>query len=158
MKNDVLRKELVALLSRAQAHAMPDKVFAQVRPELRHKRPPGASHSVWEVLEHMRLAQHDILRYVVDPSWESPSFPEGYWPDPKVEPDDAAWSKAVAGFQADLKALVGLAQDAGIDLTAPLPHAPKHTTLRELLIAADHNAYHAGQAVEIRRALGNWPE
>jgi DinB superfamily len=156
MKTDVLRKEVVALLSRAQAHAMPDKVFDKVAPRLRHARPPGASHSVWEVLGHMRLAQEDILRYMTDPSWDSPSFPEGYWPDPKVEPDESAWSGAVGGFRADLAALVKIAQDPGIDLTAPLPHAPKHTYLRELLIVGDHNAYHAGQVVEIRRALGDW--
>jgi uncharacterized damage-inducible protein DinB len=156
MKTDVLRKEVVALLNRPQAHAMPDKVFAKVPSKLRHVRPPGASHSVWEVLEHMRRAQEDILRYVVDPSWKSPPFPEGYWPDPKAAPDEAAWSEATTRFQADLEALIELAQDPDVDLTAPLPHAKKHTYLRELLLVADHNAYHAGQVVEIRRSLGDW--
>jgi uncharacterized damage-inducible protein DinB len=156
MNDAALRKEVVALLTRPQAHAMPDKVFAKVPSKLRHARPDGASHSVWEVLEHMRLAQEDILRYVVDPDWKSPSFPEGYWPDPKVAPDERAWLEATARFQADLEALVDVARDPEIDLTAPLPHAPKHTYLRELLLVADHNAYHSGQVVEIRRALGNW--
>lgn len=157
MQSGVLRRELVALLTRAQAHAMPEKVFAKVAAHLRHVRPAGATHSVWEVLEHMRLAQEDILRYVLDPSWESPAFPQGYWPDPETAPDEAAWARSVAAFQKDLQALCALAQDERIDLTAPLLHAPKHTCLRELLIAADHNAYHAGQVVELRRAMGDWP-
>jgi len=157
MKDAALRREVVSLLSRAQAHAMPDKVFARVPAALRHVRPPGGAHSLWEVLEHMRIAQEDILRYVVDPKWESPSFPDGYWPDPSGKPGEGAWSRSLSAFEADLQSLVGVAEDPETDLTAPLPHAPKHTCLRELLLVADHNAYHAGQAVEIRRALGDWP-
>jgi uncharacterized damage-inducible protein DinB len=157
MKHDVLRRELVALLSRAQAHALPEAVFAKVPPELRHARPPGGAHSLWEVLEHLRIAQHDILRYVLEPGWESPPFPDGYWPDPAAAPDETAWSESLGAFEADRGRLVELARDPEVDLTAALPHAPKHTYLRELLVVADHNAYHAGQAVEIRRALGDWP-
>jgi uncharacterized damage-inducible protein DinB len=156
MKTDTLRKEVVALLTRAQAHAMPDTVFANVPHRLRHARPPGGSHSVWEVLEHMRLAQEDILRYALEKDWRSPAWPEGYWPDPAVTPDATAWAGALAAFQADLKAAVRLARNPKIDLTRPIPHAKKHTYLRELLLIADHNAYHAGQVVEIRRALGDW--
>ena len=147
----------MALLTRAQAHPMPERVFADLDPRLRHERPDGAEHSVWELLEHLRLAQEDILQYVLDPAWDSPRFPEGYWPDPAQPPDEAAWAGSLAGFQKDLQALVALARDERIDLTAKLPHAPQHTYLRELLIAADHNAYHAGQVVDVRRALGAWP-
>ena len=157
MPQDVLRRTLVELLLSPLAHVMPERAFDGVRPELRYLRPPGREHSLWELLEHMRLAQEDILRYCLDPGWTSPAFPEGYWPAPGLVPAEGAWTQTRAGFEKDLKAVVALVRDPGVDLASALPHAPKHTYLREVLLVADHNAYHAGQAVELRRALGDWP-
>lgn len=157
MPNNTLRRALVDLLTRPQAHALPEQAFADVRPELRRIRPAGSPHSLWELLEHMRLAQHDILRYATDPAWVSPAFPEGYWPDSAAPAGEHAWEKAWAEFESDLQAVVALVENPDVDLGASLPHAPQHTYLRQVLLVADHNAYHAGQAVQIRQTLGDWP-
>ena len=104
----------------------------------------------------MRIAQEDILRYTLDPEWRSPQWPEGYWPDPRKKLTPAMWTSTVKRFFADLEQVKSLVRDRKIDLTAPIPHGEGRTYLREVLLAADHNAYHAGQIVLIRRLLGDW--
>ena len=104
----------------------------------------------------MRLAQEDILRYTLDASWTSPEWPSGYWPDPKLKVTDAVWSRTVEGFRRDLEAVCALAQDPGRDLTARIPHGEGRTYLRQVLLVADHNAYHTAHILAVRKLLGGW--
>jgi hypothetical protein len=118
----------------------------------------GLPHTGWQLLEHMRLAQWDILEFSRNAKHVSPEFPEGYWPETPVPPDDAAWKKSVREFQQDLQAMIALVKNPETDLFARLPHSEGQTILREALLIADHNAYHLGQIVDLRRALESWPE
>jgi hypothetical protein len=152
-----LRGALAELLDGRSAHVDPRKALEGVTPALRARRPAPDVHSVWEELEHMRLAQEDILRYTVDPSWRSPMWPEGYWPEPADEVSDEAWDASVTAFFRDLDELKQLATDSSVDLTAAIPHGKNgHTPLREILLVADHNAYHLGELVQARKLLKNW--
>jgi uncharacterized damage-inducible protein DinB len=158
MKDSVLRENLVELLRGGHAHVSPEKALANVNPELRSARPAEGMHSVWEELEHIRIAQEDILRYTLDSSWKSPEWPSGYWPAKLENLTEELWSASVSSFFADLEELIGIAQDEGRDLTANIPHGEGRTYLRQILLVADHNAYHFGQLVQTRKALGDWPE
>jgi hypothetical protein len=155
MDDTVLREALAGLLLKGQAHVAPKKALSGLDPGLRGKRPAPEVHSVWEELEHMRLAQEDILRYTLDPSWKSPAFPDGYWPS-RAEPTDEEWAASVRRFEADLDETVALARDPARDLTAAIPHGEGRTYLRQVLLVADHNAYHLGQIVQTRKRLGAW--
>ncbi len=106
----------------------------------------------------MRIAQWDILRFSVDPGHASPEFPRGYWPEGDAPPDPSAWDRTVAAFRADLAAMIDLVADPKTDLLAPIPHGQGQTILREALLVADHNAYHIGQLITVRRLLGAWHE
>lgn len=157
MNDSILRQNLVSLLRGGQAHATADQALNGVTPELRNVRPANGEHSVWEEFEHMRLAQEDILRYTVDASWVSPSFPDGYWPKAEEDVTEETWTKSVAAFFADLEEVIKLAENPNVNLTAEIPHGEGgHTYLREILLVADHNAYHLGQIVQTRKALGDW--
>jgi hypothetical protein len=155
MDDQVLRLALLQLLTGGHAHVTAEKALAGLDPGLRGRRPKPEVHSVWEELEHMRTAQEDILRYTLDPAWTSPEFPEGYWPA-RAEPTEAMWSSAVSRFRADLNELSGLVRDPKRDLTAKIPHGEGRTYLRQVLLVADHNAYHLGQIVQARKLLGAW--
>jgi uncharacterized damage-inducible protein DinB len=157
MDERALRHEIVNLLRKGQAHVTVAKALAGLEPRLRHVRPGPRLHSVWEELEHMRIAQEDILRYTLDPAWKSPEFPRGYWPPEGVAPTETMWESSVACFEADLGLVVGLAEDVARDLTAEIPHGEGRTYLRQILLVADHNAYHAGEIVQARKLLGAWP-
>jgi hypothetical protein len=159
MDESVVRQSLVDLLTKDQAHVGARKALAGVRPEHRHTRPRPEEHSVWEQLEHLRIAQEDILRYTldVDASWRSPEWPSGYWPAPGATVSEAAWAASLAGFFAGLEETVALARNPAVDLTAPIPHGEGRTYLRQVLLIADHNAYHLAQLVAARKALGDWP-
>ncbi len=156
MNEAALRKDLVELLQGGQAHLTVQEALKGLRPELRHLRPASGLHSVWEELEHMRIAQQDILRYTLDPSWSSPPWPDGYWPASSENLSAEAWQATVSGFLSDLEEVIKLAQDRELELTAEIPHGEGRTYLRQLLLVADHNAYHLGQIVQIRKALGDW--
>lgn len=157
MNDSILRQTLVDLLRGGQAHAAAQQALDGINPALRTKRPVTGGHSVWEELEHMRLAQEDILRYTVDAAWVSPPFPEGYWPQASAHVTDEMWAASVAAFFADLEQVIQLAQNPDVDLTAEIPHGEGgHSYLREILLVADHNAYHLGQLVLTRKALGDW--
>jgi hypothetical protein len=157
MKNEKsLREHLVALLNKGEAHVTFEAAIKDLPSELRGKRPADEVHSPWELLEHMRIAQHDILEFARNPKHESPEFPAGYWPAPKSTPSETQWKKSVEGFRADLKALSELATDESKDLSAKITHGDGQTILREVLLAADHNAYHIGELVIVRRLLGAW--
>lgn len=158
MDESILRESLVALLTKAQAHVHVRQAFAGLRPEHRSARVRAGGHSIWEQLEHMRIAQEDIIRYALDAAWRSPDFPSGYWPAATDAVSEDAWSASLAGFYQGLDAAVALARDTKRDLTSPIPHGEGRTYLRQVLLVADHNAYHLGQVVETRKALGDWRE
>jgi hypothetical protein len=127
-------------------------------PGLQGKRPRGAPYTPWQQLEHLRICQWDILEYIRNPDHVSPEWPEGYWPAPSP-PGRTAWARSVRGFDADRRALVEMARDPGTDLLARVPADPDGpTVLHELLLVVDHNAYHLGQLIVLRRLLGAWPE
>jgi uncharacterized damage-inducible protein DinB len=156
MKEDVLRDALVALLRKGQAHVTLLGALKDLPAEARGRRPSPALHSVFEELEHVRIAQQDIVRYALDPTWRSPEWPKGYWPEPDLEVTDALWETSVEGFKAGLEETCALARDPARELTAAIPHGEGRTYLRQVLLVADHNAYHAAQIVAIRKLLGNW--
>jgi hypothetical protein len=151
-----LREHLVSLLAGKGAHLDFDAAVADLPSALRGVRPPGVPHSPWELLEHLRLAQWDILEFSRNAKHVSPDWPSGYWPASAAPPDDSAWDKSVAGFQRDLVAMRQLVEDPRTDLYARIPHGEDQTVLREALLVADHNAYHLGQLVLVRQLLGAW--
>jgi hypothetical protein len=159
MSNDKpLRDQLVALLKGGQAHAGFDATVADLAPEHRGVRPPGTPHSAWQLLEHLRIAQSDILEFSRDPQHVSPKWPEGYWPKDPAPPEKKSWDESLAVFRRDNQALQDLVTDSKNDLHAAFPWGDGQTLLREALLAADHNAYHLGQLILVRRLLGAWKE
>jgi hypothetical protein len=152
--SDSLRQHLVDLLTKASAHVDAVTELKDFPAQLRGRKPEGAPHTPWQVLEHMRIAQWDILRFSVDSKHSSPKFPEGYWPKTDTPPSDAAWEGSVRQFLADLEEMSSLVGDKKRDLFAPIPHGDGQTLLREALLVADHNSYHLGQLVQLRRTLG----
>ena len=157
MANDkALRQQVLNLLKASNAHVDFDSAFKDLPAQLRGKRPKGTQHSAWEVLEHMRIAQWDILEFSRNPKHKSPEFPSGYWPRTQSPTDDTAWDKSIQSFRDDLEALCALVADKSTDLFAKIPHGDGQTILREALVAADHNAYHLGEVVLLRRILGAW--
>jgi hypothetical protein len=153
---DALRKHLLDLLSSSHAHADFDAAVAGFPVRRAGEKPPGAGHSAWELLEHMRIAQWDILEFSRHPKHVSPAWPGGYWPATPAPPGAAAWRRSVQSFRNDLKAMRKLVSDPKIDLFARIPHGEGQTILREALLVADHNAYHLGQLVMLRKLLGAW--
>jgi hypothetical protein len=157
MDDAKLRENVVELLERGSAHVSARKALAKVGPAGRSARAGDGVRSAWEELEHMRIAQEDILRYALDPAWRSPAFPEGYWPDPSVELTAEMWDASVTAFLRGLDEVVRLVRDADVDLTAEIPHGEGRTYLRQALLVADHNAYHLGQIVQALKVAGEWP-
>ena len=155
-KDKALRQHLLDVLKGGNAHATIQDALQDFPAELRGKRPKGAPHSPWELLEHMRIAQWDILEFSRNGKHESPKWPEGYWPPKPEPPDDKAWDRSVHQFWKDNDALCKLVSDESNDLFAKIPHGDGQTLLREALLAVDHNAYHLGQLVLLRRTLGAW--
>lgn len=156
MDDQALRQHLVNLLREGHAHATFEAAIADLPAALRGKKPAGASHSAWEIVEHLRIAQWDILEFSRNAKHVSPDFPSGYWPKSVAPPSQAAWNKAVKAFQADKNAIQKLILDPATDLMARIPHGDGQTILREALLVADHNAYHLGELVLLRRLLGAW--
>jgi hypothetical protein len=152
-KDRLLREQLLYLLRGGGAHIHFDEAVKEFPPELVGARAAGVPYTPWQVLEHMRIAQWDILEFSRSASHVSPEWPEGYWPDKNFEADGEAWRQSVESFSADLKALEGLIEDPATDLYAPIPHGTGQTILREALLVADHNAYHLGVLVTLRRTL-----
>ncbi len=155
-KDTVLREHLISLLTAGNAHATFDDAVKDMPADLRGKRPKGAEHSPWQILEHLRIAQGDILEFSRDAKHKSPKWPEEYWPKSPAPPDEKAWDKSVRAFRKDLKSLCALVSDEKTDLYAKIPHGDGQTILREALLTADHNAYHVGQLVLVRKLLGAW--
>ena len=159
MANDSsLRKHVLDALGAGHAHVTFEAAVKNLPAALRGKRSKGAEHSPWEILEHMRIAQWDILEFSRDSKHVSPPWPGGYWPKTQVPPNAKAWSQSVRAFQADLEAMRKLVADESTGLFAAIPHGDGQTVLREALLVAAHNSYHLGQMVLVRRLLGAWPE
>ena len=151
-----LRDQLLALLKGGQAHADFEKAVAGLAPDKQGERAPGLPHSPWELLEHLRIAQWDILEFSRDPKHESPEWPSAYWPETPAPPTAKAWDESVAQFRQDHQAFSQLIGDHKADLFAPIEGGDGQTLLREALLVADHNAYHIGQLILVRQALGAW--
>jgi len=152
---EVLRKHLVESLTGQNAHLTFDKAVEGLPLEFINKKVEGVPHSCWDLVEHMRIAQWDILDFIENPSYQEMPWPEGYWP--KQEADPSMWQKAVTGFLEDREKLVTMVQDVSVDLFAPIAHAPDYTVFREITILANHHSYHTGQLLLLRRALQVWP-
>ena len=156
-KNDAaLREHVLNLLREGHAHATFDQAVKGLPVELRGKTPKGAEHSPWQLLEHLRLAQWDILDFSRNSKYKAMKWPDDYWPKEKAPADEKAWDKSVRSFKKDLKEICALVEDPKTDLFAKIPHGDGQTILREALLAADHNAYHVGQLVLVRKMLGTW--
>lgn len=152
-----LREHLVELLKGGHAHATFDAIIANIPTELRGKKPIGFPHSLWMLLEHLRIAQRDILEFSRNPKYTAPKWPDDYWPKSAVPPTPAAWNASVKKFRADLKAMQALVKNPRTDLFAKIPWGDGQTVLRQALLLADHNSHHLGQVLDVRRLLGAWP-
>src|SRR5713226_7224084 len=157
MANDTsLRKHVLKLLDAGHAHVTFEAAVKNMPVDLRGKRPKGAEHSPWEILEHMRIAQWDILEFSRDAKHVSPQWPAGYWPKTPAPPAATAWDKSLKAFTHDLDEMKKLVLSPQTDLFARIPHGTGQTILREALLVADHNSYHLGEVVYLRRLLGAW--
>jgi hypothetical protein len=154
--NQALRDHVRRLLDWRDAHADFDAAVKDMPPDRAGERAGGLPYSPWELLEHLRIAQRDILDFCRDPNYAEKKWPDDYWPDDPAPPTPDAWGESVAAFRADLEALKQLAADPAVDLFAKVPHGQGQTYLRELLLVAEHNAYHVGQMIVVRRLLGAW--
>lgn len=157
MKNDkALREHLSRLLKGGDAHADFEAAVKDMPASAQGRKPQGAEHSPWEELEHIRIAQWDILEFCRNPKHVSPEFPSGYWPTTAIPPDAKAWDKSVATVRKETRDFIELVSSESTDLFAKIPHGDGQTVLREALVAADHTSYHLGQLVLLRRLLGAW--
>jgi hypothetical protein len=158
MEHDkLLRQQLAKLIDWNEAHADLSAAVHNFPAKLRGKVPDGLPHSAWQLLEHVRIALWDILEFSCDAKHKSPKWPEGYWPETEAPPSDKAWDESVKSILKTQEDLRNLVTDPSHDLLKPFPHGDGQTLLREALLAADHGAYHLGQLVLVRKALGAWP-
>jgi len=155
--NSELRDHVAKLLGWQEAHAGFDKAVAELPEPLRGRVPQGLPYSPWQLVEHMRITQHDILDFCRNPAYQEVPWPDDYWPRSPALPSAAVWDETLRRFREDRAALQRLARDPAIDLAARIPHGTGQTYLRELLLAADHTAYHVGELIVVRRLLGAWP-
>ena len=151
-----LRAQLAAFLDWGEAHAGFDKAVKGIPPRLRGAVPDGWEYSAWQLLEHLRMAQEDILEFCRNAKYKEKKWPDDYWPKSPAPRGGAAWTSAIAAFHKDRKAFQQLTADTTIDLFATIPHGTGQTYLREILLVADHTSYHVGQIVALRRQLGIW--
>lgn len=152
-----LREHLARLLEWEDAHANFSFAVAGLPKGLRGKQPSGLPYSPWQLLEHLRITQHDILDFCVNPNYREMEWPKDYWPPSAEPPSTEAWNESILAFERDRSALQALSRDPAVSLDATIPHGQGQTYLRELLLAADHTAYHIGELIVVRRLLGAWP-
>ncbi len=152
----LIRELLGRLLSWEDAHVGFDKAVLDVPTELRGRQPAGLPYSLWQLVEHLRLTQHDILDFCRNPDYRELAWPDDYWPSSPTPPSPEAWDESIRRYRQDRRALEELAADPAIDLFARIPHGTGQTYLRELVLVADHSAYHVGQIVLVRRLLKIW--
>jgi len=154
--SDPVRDQVVSLLRGGNAHVTFEEAVERIPPKLRGVKPEGAEHTAWQLLEHMRIAQSDILEFSRNPKHVSPDWPEGYWPKTAKPPSDAAWKKSIGAIKKDRDSMIKLVSNPKTDLYEKIPHGTGQNILREALLIADHNAYHLGQLVLLERLLGYW--
>ena len=140
-----------------EAHATLDDAVAGLDSNLRGRRPEHFPHSAWELLEHIRRAQSDLLAFMRDSGYSAPKWPDDYWPSETAPADDKAWDESIANVRRDRAAMKAMAMDPTLELTDGIPWGNGQTYLRTILLAADHSAYHVGQLIAVRRMLGAWP-
>ena len=155
-QDTAIRDQAAKLLDWGDAHVTFEKAVAGIAPRLRGVVPPGLEHSAWQLLEHLRIAQSDILEFCRNPKYKEKKWPDDYWPKSSAPKPAAAWTTSIAAFKRDRRGLQQLTKDRSIDLFAKIPHGTGQTYLREILLIADHTAYHIGQLIVVRRALGIW--
>lgn len=155
-QNQALRAMLRKILAWQDAHVTFDAAIDGIPPKLRGVQPEGLPYSAWQLLEHLRITQWDILDFCRNPKYEERKWPDSYWPPAAAPPSAKAWNDSIAAYRDDREKLEKLAMDPKVDLFAKIPHGSGQTYLRELLLVADHNAYHVGQLVAVRRLLGIW--
>lgn len=155
--DQVLRQQILQLLHGRNAHYTFEDAVANFPVAAINQHPPNVPYSPWHLVEHLRIAQWDILEFMREPGHVSPEWPKGYWPDPQATTNAAGWQQSLDRFRADLAAVEAMVQDDSLDITAELPHAPGYTYLREFLLVADHNAYHVGEFAVLRQVMGTWP-
>jgi DinB family protein len=155
--DESLRQQLARFIDFGEAHVASDAALAPLDLSLQGKRVQGLPHSPWELLEHIRITQHDILDFCVNPKYEEMKWPDDYWPKSPAPPAADSWKESVSSFNEDRDALRELATNTKTDLLAKIPHGDGQTYLRELILAQDHLSYHTGQLVLVRQALGAWP-
>ncbi|QEL16698.1 DinB family protein [Limnoglobus roseus] len=153
-----LRDHLLELLHGGSAHLTFEKATEGIPPALRGAKASPIPHTPWRLLEHLRIAQWDIVEFSVNPEHKSPVWPDGYWPDGDAPPDEAAWGRAITHYHADAARMEALVSDPKTDLFAKLEHGYGQTVLREAMLVADHANYHLGQLVVVRRLLGCWSD
>jgi hypothetical protein len=158
LNDKILREHVRKLLAERQAHVDWKTALKGFPANKRGVKPSGSRHSAWELLEHTRIAQWDILEFSRNPKHVSPDWPSGYWPKTPKPPNSKAWDKSVKSLENDLKSMADLIMDPKTDLFSRIPHGSGQTVLREALLVADHNSYHLGQFVALRRLLGSWAE
>jgi DinB family protein len=156
LQRDPWREQLRKLLDWGEAHVTFDAAVKGLPPRLRGVVPNGLQHSAWQLVEHIRIAQADILEFCVNPKYTHKKWPDDYWPASASPKNAAAWTASLAAYRRDRKALQRLAADPKIDLLATIPWGSGQTYLREIVLVADHTAYHVGQLLLVRRALGAW--
>jgi len=156
MSTESIRAQLAAALAWKDAHVGFDAAIEGIPAEQRGARPPHVPYSPWQLLEHLRIAQHDILDFCLTADYEEMTWPADYWPSSPEPPNEDAWAESIRRYREDRAALQRLAVDPSIDLTAKIPHGNGQTYLRELLLVIDHNAYHVGELLVVRRLQGNW--
>lgn len=155
--DEVVRRELLRLLEGGNAHMSFDEVIADFPLEHINSKAPHTPYSFWHFVEHLRIAQWDILEFIRDPDHVSPDYPEGYRPTPEKKANEKQWRKSIDGVRADLESLRQIVEDAKTDLFGPIPHAPGYNIFREIVLAADHNAYHIGELAIMRQVIDIWP-
>jgi hypothetical protein len=154
--DDVVREQVLQLLRGGNAHLTLDQIVEGFPSEAINALPPNVPYSPWHLLEHIRIAQSDILEFMRDPDHVSPKWPEGYWPAKGEEADQARWQDTIQSLHSDMQELQAMVQDPTTDLYADLPHAEGYTVLREMLLVADHNSHHLGEFAILRAVMGTW--
>ena len=152
----IVREQLRALLEGGNAHMTFDEAIANFPREQMNTKPQNVPYTPWQLLEHIRMAQWDILEFIRNPQYISPPWPEGYWPAESVQADESAWEKTLASFRADQYRLLEMVADPKVNLYTPIPHGDGQTILQEILVVADHNAYHIGEFATYRQVMGTW--
>ncbi|HET9948817.1 MAG TPA: DinB family protein [Longimicrobiales bacterium] len=153
---DAWRRIVASSLDWGQAHVTLARAVDGLPARLRGRRPQGSPYSVWELLEHIRITQRDLLEFCTNPAYREPEWPDDYWPHSPEPESDGAWEDSLAAIERDREELRRWTETAPLDLTAKIPHGTGQTYLRTVLVALDHLAYHTGQIVLVRRLLGAW--